>query len=109
MLLLDHNISPKLARKLEHEFGKVAHVAMIGMADGCDTRIWEYAKANGYSIVTKDKDFYQRSTIIGHPPKIIHLTLGNCSVADIAEAILDRSGHIKEFLKHPGKAYLLLP
>ncbi len=108
MLLLDHNLSPKLIGRLEDEFGRVVHVDGLGMADDSDTAIWEYAKANGYTIVTKDKDFYQRSTIFGHPPKVIHLTLGNCSVADIVSAILNQSGHVKDFLKHPSKAYLVL-
>jgi len=109
MLLLDHNLSPRLAGMLGDEFGRIVHVDNLGMADDSDTDIWAYAKENGYAIVTKDKDFYQRSTLFGHPPKVIHLTMGNCSVADTAAALLDRSGHVKDFLKHSSKAYLVLP
>ncbi len=109
MLLLDHNLSPKLIGRLEGEFGQVVHVDILGMASDSDSAIWEYAKMKGYAIVTKDKDFYQRSALFGHPPKVIHLTLGNRSVADTAAAILKRSGDVKEFLKHQFKAYLVLP
>ena len=109
MLLLDHNLSPKLIGKLGEEFGEIVHVDNLGMADDSDTDIWEYAKTKGYTIVTKDKDFYQRSAVLGQPPKVIHLTLGNCSVADAAAALLDRSGHVKDFLGHESKAYLVLP
>ncbi|MEM7602502.1 MAG: DUF5615 family PIN-like protein [Verrucomicrobiota bacterium] len=108
MLLLDHNLSPRLIEKLEDEFGKIDHVQNLGMADGSDIDIWEFAKAHGYSIVTKDKDFYERSTVVGQPPKVIHLTLGNCSVADCVNAILNRSGQVKDFLQHSSKAYLVL-
>ena len=109
MLLLDQNLSPKLAGILGIEFGIIVHVDTLGMAGDSDTCVWEYAKKNGYAIVTKDKDFYQRSTLVGHPPKVIHLTLGNCSVAETATALFDRSGRVKDFLKHPSKAYLVLP
>jgi hypothetical protein len=37
------------------------------------------------------------------------LTLGNCSVAETATALLDRSGAVNDFLRHPSKAYLVLP
>ena len=109
MLLLDHNLSPKLTGILGDGFGRIDHVDNLGMADESDIGIWEYAEAHGYTIVTKDKDFYERSTVVGQPPKVIHLTLGNCSVADCAAAILNRSGHVKDFLNHPSKAYLVLP
>lgn len=109
MLLLDHIFSPKLISKLETEFGEVVHVNSLGMADESDILIWEYAKAHGYTIVTKDKDFYQRSTVVGSPPKVIHITLGNCSVSEAAAAIIERSGNVREFLKHDSKAYLVIP
>lgn len=109
MLLLDQNLSPKLAGILGSEFGMVVHVDTPGMAGDTDTCVWEYAKKNGYAIVTKDKDFYQRGTLVGHPPKVIHLTLGNYSVAETPTALLDRSGRVKDFLKHPSRAYLVLP
>lgn len=73
------------------------------------TDIWEYAKENDHALVTKDKDFYQRSALVGNPPKVNHLTLGNCSMEETAAAILERSGHVKVFLKHPTRTYLPLP
>ena len=33
----------------------------------------------GYTIVTKDADFRQRSFLLGPPPKVIWIGLGNCS------------------------------
>ena len=79
------------------------------MAEDEDSDIWDYAVMHDYTIVTKDKDFYQRSVQNGHPPKIIHLTLGNCSVNEIVELMIKNKGHIKEFIKNANKSYLLLP
>ena len=108
-LLLDHNLSPKLVKALEEAFGRIDHVGSLGMDRQSDTFLWDHAKENGYAIVTKDKDFYQRSALLGAPPKIIHLTMGNCSVNETASALLDRKGHIMDFLNHETKAYLALP
>jgi predicted nuclease of predicted toxin-antitoxin system len=47
MLLLDQNLSPKLAGILGTEFGMVVHVDTLGMAGDSDTCVWEYAKKNG--------------------------------------------------------------
>jgi predicted nuclease of predicted toxin-antitoxin system len=44
-----------------------------------DELIWDFAKANGYAIVTKDDGFHQRSLTLGHPPKVLWLKVGNGS------------------------------
>ena len=36
-----------------------------------DQDIWEYARLNGFIIVSKDSDFYQRRLLYGQPPKVI--------------------------------------
>ena len=110
-LLLDQNLSRRLVRMLAHEYPDTAHVFLIGMAEDedTDTDIWNFAAANGYAIISKDKDFYQRSVAAGHPPKVIHLNMGNCSVGEIAAVLLDRLGHVRDFLAHGTKSYLILP
>ena len=42
-----------------------------------DTEIWDYAKAHGLVIVTKDTDFYDRILLEGEPPKIVWIRTGN--------------------------------
>lgn len=107
-LLLDHNLSPKLVRMLAGEFADALHVMTLGMDSDSDIDIWNYARENDYAIVSKDKDFYQRSALLGVPPKVIHLTLRNCPVSDIAAALLNNSGQVNDFLKHKSKAYLVI-
>lgn len=40
---------------------------------------WEYARLNGFLIVSKDADMHDLSLLFGNPPKVIWLRLGNCS------------------------------
>ena len=108
-LLLDQNLSRRVLTFIEEEFSESTHVIHLGMDRDDDLAIWDYARDNGFTIVTKDKDFLQRSVLIGHPPKVVHLRLGNCSVKDIGELLISNAGHLKAFLKHGSKSYLLLP
>ena len=108
-LLLDQNLSRKLIGILANEFPNTEHVLNLGMEKKEDTDIWDFAASNGYAIVSKDKDFYQRSVAIGHPPKVIHLHTGNCCVKETAKILLARTGHIRDFLSHETKSYLILP
>lgn len=108
-LLLDQNLSRHLIGMLAAEYPETEHVLRIGMEKDEDTDIWEYATANGYAIVSKDKDFYHRSVASGHPPKVIHLHIGNCSVMETAAILLARPGHVRDFLSHETKSYFILP
>jgi predicted nuclease of predicted toxin-antitoxin system len=77
-LLLDANISWRLAAKLKLHFEECFHVDYIGLnVPATDTEIWNYALANGFIIVTNDEDFLNLVNMQGFPPKIILLKTGN--------------------------------
>ena len=42
-----------------------------------DRGIWEYARENNLTIVTKDANFYNRILTSDPPPKVIHIRVGN--------------------------------
>jgi predicted nuclease of predicted toxin-antitoxin system len=42
-----------------------------------DSKIWDYAKENNLTIVTKDSDFSERILFNEPPPKVIHIKFGN--------------------------------
>jgi predicted nuclease of predicted toxin-antitoxin system len=42
-----------------------------------DSEIWQYAKDNGFVIVSRDSDFQERSLVAGHPPQVIWLKIPN--------------------------------
>ena len=67
--------------KLADDFACSAHVREVGLQRADDESVWSYAKREGLVIVSKDADFHQRSLLFGHPPKVIWVRLGNCSVA----------------------------
>ena len=78
-LLLDANLSPRLVGSLDDLYPGTTHVREVGLASAEDSTIWECAAANGFTIVSKDADFHQRSFLLGYPPKVVWLRRGNCS------------------------------
>ena len=74
--LVDAQLPPALARRLE-AWGHVAeHVVDLGMAAAPDHRIREYAAAVGAVIVTKDEDFAVWR-LLHHGPAVVWLRIGN--------------------------------
>ena len=56
-LLFDQNIFRKLPRQLGDIYPGSQHVAELNLAEADDAQIWDYAKENGFAIVSKDTDF----------------------------------------------------
>ncbi|MCL5029054.1 MAG: DUF5615 family PIN-like protein [Bacteroidetes bacterium] len=42
-----------------------------------DEQIWNYARDNNLTIITKDSDFSHRIILNNPPPKVIHIRFGN--------------------------------
>lgn len=77
-LLLDANISWRLATKLKSHFTDCAHVDKIGLPIPVkDSEIWSFALENEFIIVTNDEDFLNFSNLKGFPPKVVLLRTGN--------------------------------
>ena len=74
-LLFDENLSAKLTSLLTSEYPGSEHVRHAGLVGATDRQIWEYARAHGFAIVSKDTDFRERSFVEGAPPKASGLTL----------------------------------
>ncbi|MEA5450963.1 DUF5615 family PIN-like protein [Leptolyngbya sp. CCNP1308] len=89
-LLFDQNLSRRLVNQLTDIFPEASHVQFQGLAEATDTEIWNFAKHNGFCIVTQDADFPERSRLYGSPPKVVWLRCGNAPTNQV-EALL-RSG-----------------
>jgi predicted nuclease of predicted toxin-antitoxin system len=85
-----------------------AHVRDVGLKSSADRKVWDYAAERGYAIVTKDADFRQRSFLLGPPPKVIWIGLGNCSTQEIVELLRRPSGEIEAFALAEEPAFLVL-
>ena len=107
-LLLDQNLSFKLVHALADLYPDSAHVRVLGLDTADDVTVWEHARANGFVIVSKDSDFYQRSVVFGHPPKVIWVRRGNCSTADIATIRRSHYDDIVAFAADDAVACLML-
>lgn len=108
-LLFDQNLSWRLPQRLADLYPDSQHVREAGMKESQDVDIWEYAKATGFVIVTKDMDFQQRSLLFGHPPKVVRLRVGNCTVQTIEDLLRRYSVVIHIFEMDAIKSYLALP
>lgn len=107
-LLFDQNLSYKLVKRLADLFPDSIHVREVGLKEADDPVIWEYAKRNDLMVVSKDADFHQRSFVLGYPPKVIWIRLGNCSTSDVESVIRNNFGSIKAFHEDGYAAFLSL-
>jgi predicted nuclease of predicted toxin-antitoxin system len=105
-LLLDQHLSPRLATSLADLFPLSTHVSFVGLDCVTDEAVWNYARGNGYVIVTKDPDFADLSVAYGPPPKVIWLRLGNCTTQEIEAAIREHREEIEALVSDPTAAVL---
>lgn len=106
-LLLDENLSPRLPRLIAASFSDSQHVRELGLKGRTDEEIWAFAKANGFTIISKDKDFYQRAMLYGSPPKIVWLCLGNCTLDELLALIQRHEADILAFETSPESVLIL--
>jgi predicted nuclease of predicted toxin-antitoxin system len=107
-LLLDENLSDKIIEKILDLYPDSKHIKTVGLTNTDDVVIWEYAKANGFVIVSKDSDFHQRSLLYGHPPKFIYLRIGNCPTTQIVQILRSNYATINQFDISETESILLL-
>jgi predicted nuclease of predicted toxin-antitoxin system len=83
-LLFDQNLSFRLCQDIADIFPGSSHVRILGLDEADDRGIWDYAKANGFTIVSLDADFAEMAALLSPPPKVVWLRVGNQSTARIA-------------------------
>ena len=98
-LLFDQNLAPRLARQLGDLFPGSAHVQSLRLDRALDVLLWDFARENDFLIVTKDVDFSDRSALLGFPPKVIWIRLGNCTTTDIESALRAHLEDLEAFHK----------
>ena len=86
-LLFDENLSYKLARRVEDLFPDSIHVRDVGLKSSEDPLVWDYAQNNDFMIVSKDTDMHDLSLVLGNPPKVIWIRIGNCSTSEVEDIL----------------------
>lgn len=108
-LLFDQNLSRRLVRLLADIYPESTHVIDVQLDREDDRFVWDFAKSQGLTIVSKDSDFRQLSFFYGPPPKTIWLRVGNAPTS-AAEGLLRASVDVIElFTNDPDSALLVLP
>ena len=107
-LLFDENLSPRLVQLLGDLFPDSVHVRDVGLNAADDVLVWKYAQENSLTICSKDSDMHQRSFVLGFPPKVVWVRLGNCSTADVEELVRRYFTAIEAFVADDYASFLTL-
>jgi len=107
-LLFDENLPPRLAETLANLYPGSIHVHECGLGSTDDSAIWQYAKENGFAIVSKDSDFQERSVLRGSPPKIIWLRVANCTTSEIDSLLRAAVPVIRRFINEEEESCMVL-
>jgi len=107
-LLFDQNLSHHLVRQLADCYPESTHVRDVGLRRADDEAVWNYAAAQGLTIVSKDSDFHQRSLLYGPPPKVMWIHLGNCPTSDIERALRRHLPDVEMLERDSAAAFLIL-
>ena len=78
--LVDANLPSKITVWQNDDFEFVVNIN----DQWSDTEIWNYAKSNNLTIISKDADFSHRIIASQPPPKIIHIKIGNLKLKSFA-------------------------
>ena len=106
-LLFDENLS-QLALLLDDLFPHSIHVREVSLKAADDPLVWEYARDNDLTLVSKDSDMHQRSFVFGPPPKVIWVRLGNCSTLQVEQLLRLHSNAIEAFHEDAYASFLSL-
>ena len=107
-LLFDENLSPRLPGVIADVCPGWVHVHGCGLGNADDSTIWQYAKDNYFTIVSKDSDFQERSVLHGQPPKFIWLRAPNCSTEEIENLLRIALPIVKRFIQEDEESCLVL-
>lgn len=107
-LLFDQNLSHRLVQLLSDAYFDCQHVRNVGLKEAPDSQVWDFARDNGYTIVSKDSDFHQRSLLYGFPPKIVWVKLGNCSTQAVEQLLRAHRTEVERFHADTTATFLIL-
>ena len=107
-LLFDENVSHRLVQTLADVFPDCSHVTSVGLRGTEDRHIWEYARREGFAIVSKDTDFRERSYVEGAPPKVVWLDVGNAGTNAIEGLLRGEHERLERFGESQESSLLIL-
>ena len=80
-------------------FSEVVHSAELKIKQPADDiLLWDYAKKNGFTIVSKDDDFMKIVLLRKAPPKLIYLKTYNLNTKKLVDLLLENKDKIITFI-----------
>lgn len=107
-LLFDENLAGRLGRDLSDLYPGSADVLTLGMGGAADRDVWSRAARDGFILVTKDEDFHRLSVLLGPPPKVIWIRLGNASTAAVEQLLRSKVDDVRAFVEAEEASFLVL-
>lgn len=107
-LVPDQHLSRKLVPMLDPAFPGTTHVVMHGLDTRGDDALWEFARAGGFAILTKDEDFQVLSFARRHPPKVVWLRSGNGPTREVFDILMRARSTIEDFGADGERSLLVL-
>ena len=83
-LLFDQNISFRIIGKLQDIMPFASQVRLLGLENSTDIEIWDFAKANDYTIITFDTSTTQLASYIRSNLELIKEFIQNADYKDLA-------------------------
>jgi predicted nuclease of predicted toxin-antitoxin system len=93
-ILIDENLPATLSAKLDCV---CMHATALGQQP-TDKELWDYARRENWTLLTKDADFFEQLVINGTPPKVIWLRTGNLRRTDLETLLVKRWPQITSIL-----------
>ena len=106
--MFGENLAERLVRDLADVYPGSTHVRMLGQGGADDRAIWSWAASEGFLLVTKDEDFHRLSILLGPPPKVVWIRLGNCATTDVERLLRVRAKEVHAFADQTEAAFLEL-
>ena len=91
-ILIDENLPATLGSLLPCD---CLHATALG-TQPTDLYLWEFAGQNGWTLLTKDADFFTQLALAGAPPKVIWIRTGNLRRVELENRLVILWSKIEE-------------
>ncbi|MBP9592345.1 MAG: DUF5615 family PIN-like protein [Steroidobacteraceae bacterium] len=99
-LLLDMNIPPSLAERLESAGHQAVHWSQVGDPRASDTKVLEWARANHFVLITHDLDFGALLAAGGDlTPSVFQLRTGDLGPDAFAPMLIEALDQVRDALE----------
>jgi len=85
--LVDANLPPRLCIWLRQRGHAASHLVDLQSLRLADKLVWTLAASRQEIIISKDMDFYECALLLGKPPQVLLIAVGNCSNDDLITAL----------------------